>query len=96
MKTKGGKGKQKASVENFGRCDEDPLEMHYDSVPDPPSPQEDPYLDFREMHHLETCYETEELYSNVEFKDDTTKPGKEFLMFRKDTMCKVFKWTLGM
>ncbi|KAL5189729.1 hypothetical protein HKD37_04G009347 [Glycine soja] len=94
------KGKQKASgyedsfVENPGQCDEDPNRMDDDNMSNPP--HEEPYTNFKEMHDLEIGYEIEELYSNVEFEDDTTKPGKKFWMFRKETMSKAFKRTLGM
>ncbi|KAH1252480.1 hypothetical protein GmHk_04G009435 [Glycine max] len=94
------KGKQKASgyedpfVENPGQCDEDPNRMDDDNMSNPP--HEEPYTNFKEMHDLEIGYETEELYSDVEYEDDTTKPGKKFWMFRKETMSKAFKQTLGM
>ena len=101
MKSKvSNKGKQKASgyedpfVENPGQCDEDPNRMDDDNMSNPP--HEEPYTNFKEMHDLEIGYETEELYSDVEYEDDTTKPGKKFWMFRKETMSKAFKQTLGM
>jgi len=55
--------------------------MDDDSIPDPP--YEEPYTNFKEMHDLETGYEIEEMYSDVESEDDTTKLGKRFPMFRK-------------
>jgi len=48
------------------------------------------------MIWMDTGYEYEELYSDVEFEDDTTKPRKRFPMFRKETMSKAFRWTLAM
>jgi len=94
------KGKQKDSgyedpfVENPSQCDEDPNWMDDDSMTNPP--HEEPNTNFKEMHDLETGNETEELYSDVESKDDTTKPGKRFPMFRGKKLSKAFKWTLGM
>ncbi|KAG4963321.1 hypothetical protein JHK85_040773 [Glycine max] len=94
------KGKQKDSgyedpfVENPSQSDEDPNWMDDNSMTNPP--HEEPNTNFKEMHDLETGNETEELYSDVESKDDTTKPGKRFPMFRGKKLSKAFKWTLGM
>ncbi|RZC14932.1 hypothetical protein D0Y65_008719, partial [Glycine soja] len=74
-------------VENPGQCDEDPNRMDDDNMSNPP--HEEPYTNFKEMHDLEIGYETEELYSDVEYEDDITKPGKKFWMVK--VVCKTNK-----